>query len=456
MSLSDNFKDLIRLIPASLAALVSHVKEEWLREALACIKGDAAIRRRKLPVDRALWLTIGMGLFRDRSIAEVVSHLDLVLPGGAKRDGLAPSAIPRARKRLGAEPVQRLFELTAGAWAFKNDNQWRGLTLCATDGSCLRVPDTEENELEFGRPRSGRATSGYPQVRVAALLGISSRVLAGLSVGPLTKGELSVAESLWPAIPNNSLTILDRGYLSFWLFHRFQAKLPTANKHFMVRNKSNITFTKLKNLGRGDILVEFRCSRALLRKHPEMPETLTARMVTFQVKGYRPTTVITSLLDPKQYPANEIGTLYHLRWEIELGYDEIKTHMLEREEALRSKKPEGIRQEIYGIGIAYNLVRVEMARIAQEQKLPSNRISFTHALRFIRNFCVSAWATPPGALPKRLMGLERDLSLLILPERRTERRYPRTVKIKMSNYPRNYGRQGPPKNRKQKPTASAK
>jgi IS4 transposase len=125
------------------------------------------------------------------------------------------------------------------------------------------------------------------------------------------------------------------------------------------------------------MLVEFHPSKELRRKRPEVPDTMPAQLVAFQVKGYRPTTVITSLLDPE-----EIGTLYHLRWEIEISYDEIKTHMLEREEALRSKRPEGARQEIFGIGIAYNLIRVEMARVAEEQGLPPNRISFTHALRF--------------------------------------------------------------------------
>ena len=445
MAFPEQIGQLLEIVPASFAALMRHVRQEWIHRALGCLKGAATIRRRKLPADRALWLVIGMALFRERSIEEVVSHLDLVVPGGPNDEGVAPSAIPQARQRLGVEPVQRLFELTAGAWAFADERCWRDLTLCATDGTCLRVPDTVENEQEFGRPRSGRAASAYPQVRITALLSITSRVLAGLSLSAYTESELATAEALWPLIPHNSLTILDRGYLSFWLFHRFQQTAQSANKHFLVRLKSNVTYTKIKNLGPGDMLVEFRPSTALRRKHPEMPETLPARLVTFQARGYRPTTVITSLLDSDKYPAAEIGGLYHERWEIELGYDEIKTHMLGREEALRSKKPEGIKQEIYGIGIAYNLVRVEMARVAEQQRLPPNRISFTHALRFIRNFCVSAWAASPGVLPRRLMGLERDVALLVLPERRSERRYRRQVKIKMSNFPRNYGRQGPPK-----------
>jgi hypothetical protein len=151
--------------------------------------------------------------------------------------------------------------------------------------------------------------------------------------------------------------------------------------------------------------------------------------------------LLTSLLDPVAYPAQEMAALYHQRWEIELGYDEIKTHMLEREEALRSKKPVGVRQEIWGIALAYNLVRREMLEVAEMAGVPPTRVSFLHSLRMIRIFClVEAWTTSPGNLPKRLVGLAEVMALLILPERRSERRYPRHVKIKMSKFKRNVGR----------------
>jgi hypothetical protein len=105
-----------------------------------------------------------------------------------------------------------------------------------------------------------------------------------------------------------------------------------------------------------------------------------------------------------------------------------------------ASRPGGSRQEVAGIAIAYNLVRIEMARVAREAGLDPRRISFVHALHLIQGFCLSSWATAPGALPRRLASLERDMRLLVLPERRTERRYPRHVKIKMSNYARNHGR----------------
>ncbi|MGH2667754.1 MAG: transposase [bacterium] len=155
----------------------------------------------------------------------------------------------------------------------------------------------------------------------------------------------------------------------------------------------------------------------------------------YQRRGFPPQTLLTSLLDPEKYPAAEIAQLYHERWELELGFDEIKTHTLEREEALRSRAPERVRQEIWGLAIGYNLVRLEMERVATAAEVPPTRISYRHALMLIRNFWISAWLAPPGVLPKRLEALHHELALLILPPRRRTRRFRREVKIKMSNYP---------------------
>jgi len=116
--------------------------------------------------------------------------------------------------------------------------------------------------------------------------------------------------------------------------------------------------------------------------------------------------------------------------------DEIKTHPLDRQEAIRSRTPQGVRQEVWGILLAYNLVRVEMERAADEAGVEPTRISFVNALSLIRTAWL-VWSTPPlapGRIPEHLLDLRRHLGLLLLPERRSERRYPRVVKIKMSNY----------------------
>jgi IS4 transposase len=162
-----------------------------------------------------------------------------------------------------------------------------------------------------------------------------------------------------------------------------------------------------------------------------------ARAIRFQRKGYRPTTLLTSLLDPKTYPADELRALYHERWEVELGFGEIKTDMLERLETIRSKSRTAVEQEML---IAYNLVRHEMERIADELQVPPTRISFVAALRFfVEQWLWASSTTTPGAIPQRLSTMRDRMRHFVLPPRRTESRsrvFPRAVKIKMSNYDR--------------------
>ncbi len=150
---------------------------------------------------------------------------------------------------------------------------------------------------------------------------------------------------------------------------------------------------------------------------------------------------MTTLLDPTEYPAHELIRLYHERWEIELGFDELKTHLIEsRKNHLRTKKPVGVTQELWGLLLTYNLIRREMLLAAQSNNVHPRRISFRSSLLWIRTFWLSAWRTKAGNIPKHLGQFRSTLDVLILPERRTERRNPRHVKIKMSNYARNRGK----------------
>jgi Insertion element 4 transposase N-terminal/Transposase DDE domain len=420
----------------SFALFARTLDQAWIEAALQAT-GAASVRRRKLPAEYVVWLVIGMGLFRDRSIAEVVRHLNLVLPGVAA-PGPPPvtgGAIVQARDRLGAAPLETLFATTAAHWvpAAAAPDRWRGLAIYGLDGSHLRVPDSPENDETFGRPHGGRGRAGYPQVRLVALMLLRSHLLAGLAVGAWAEGEVPLAAGLWPKLPEASLTILDRGFVSYLLFHQIQSTGP--HRYWLTRAKKNLTWRRRQRLGPQDWLIDLPVHRTLRRAHPELPATLPARAIRYHRRGFRPQTLLTSLLDPVRYPAAEIVELYHERWELEIGFDEVKTHTLEREEALRSRAPDRVRQEIWGLAIGYNLVRLEMARVAAEAGVPPRRISYRHTLMLIRNFWLTAWLAPPGALPRRLDALHAELALLLLPPRRSERHFPRAVKIKMSNYP---------------------
>jgi len=438
-------------VPAAFEQFGELLDAQWVARALE-ETGTASIRRRKLPANLVVWLVIAMALFRDRSILEVVAHLRLVMPGDARvanRGKVVASSVAEARQRVGPSPIRSIFGDTGRSWAnpAAAAARWQGLALYAMDGSTLRIPDNDENEEAFGRPATGRGKSGYPQVRLMTLMAVRSHLLLAAEMGPCRgkrTGELSLAQELWTQIPNSSLLMVDRGLLSYAAF--WKLRQSGDERHWLIRGKRNLRWKLVQELPDGSALIELSLSKESRKSDPSLPQTMAARVIRYEFEGSAgPQTLLTSLLNSDRFPAAELVRLYHERWEIENGYDELKTHMLERQEAIRSRTPEGVKQEIWGILLAYNLVRMRMCEAAEQAGVEPTRISFTHSLRLIRVFCtVLAWTTAPANLPKRLMDLDMSIPLLLLPERRSERRYPRHVKIKMSNYKRNPGRTSKP------------
>jgi hypothetical protein len=424
--------------PAEFDIFRNHIDPAWVEEALLAT-GKATVRRRRLPAELVLWLVVGMALMRNESIPRVALLLGLELPT-AKGDSVAKSALAQARQRLGENPMAYLFVVTASAWAYASAarHRWRGLALFGADGSTLRVPDSPENWKVFGGQHGNglRNGSAYPTVRILALMALRSHLIAAWHFADYHTGETTLAQSVWHDLPDDSVTIVDRNFLVAYALCSLAA--TGQNRHWLTRAKSTTQLRRVQRLSRNDDLVEIVLSADTRRRHPEIPAVWQARAIKYQRRGFRPAVLLTSLLDAERYPAAEIVALYHERWELELGFDEIKTHMLEREETIRSRTPTGVRQELWGVGLAYNLVRLEMERVADEAGVEPNRISFVTALVLIRNAWMMWSFQPmvPGRIPAQLLALHRQLKLLILPPRRPERAYPRAVKIKMSNYAR--------------------
>lgn len=420
--------------PEQFETFRRHIETEWIEQALAAT-GTATVRRRRLPAEEVVWVVLGMALFRDRPLEDVVSKLDLALPGAGT---VARSSVSQARARLGSEPMKWLFERSASKWAHESSaaHRWRGLALYGIDGSSLRVPDTPENREHFGGQtgRGGRE-SGYPMARIVALMVLRSHLLADVWLGPYGgTHELEPAKQLRTSIPEDSLTILDRGFLAAPMLLGIET--GARNRHWLTRAKSNSQWRSLRRLGEGDDLVEMDVSRQMRSKDALLPRTWTMRAIRYQRKGHTPQTLLTSLLDAERYPAAEIIALYHERWELELGYDELKTDLLAREESIRSKTRQGVEQELWGLLLVYNLVRLEITRIAKAAKVEPTRISFVESLRFIRDEWLWLSVTSPGAIPKRLASMRANIKRYILPPRRSKRVYPRVVKLKMSSYNR--------------------
>jgi hypothetical protein len=418
------------VVPERFEQLKEQIDPAWVEEALQ-YAGTASIRRRRLPAEQVLWLVIAMGLYRNTAIERIVDWLAVALPD--RRDTLvAKSAITQARQRLTEDPLAYLFAVTAAEWATRSAaaDRWRGLALYGLDGTTLRVADSPENRTEFGGQRSRGATeSGYPQVRLVAVTALRSHILSAVRFAPYATGEVTLARHVWREVPEDSLVIIDRNFLVKGDLIDLET---SGNRHWLSRTKVNTKWAVVKKLGRDDYLVEWEVDQ------PGLARTWQMRAIHYKRKGHPRSTILTSLVDAEQYPAKELVELYHERWEIELAYDELKTHLLDSEETIRSRTPAGVRQELWGIAIAYNLVRREMERVATKAGVAPTRISFVGALMYFRE--TFGWMRGPrlalGTIPKSLQRLENNFKRLILPPRRTERAYPRAVKVKMSNYPR--------------------
>lgn len=423
--------------PQSLDGFADLLEPAWIEEALAS-SGKASLRRRKLPADQVVGLVLGMAMFADRSIHDVVQHLDLLLPG---EKTISKGAIPKARDRLGPEPIKALFEKTAEAWAMSpGPGDWCGFTLYGVDSTHLRVQDSEANFKHFGKPTNQNGEGGYPQLRLATLLNLGSRLVAGVRYGPWSTSETVLARELFQQAPDNSLTIVDRGFYSYELVCTIQS--GCKNRHLLARVRGNMRYQVLTTLPDGSEHVRITPHHSCRRKHPELPEKVEGRIIAYHHPGGQPGLLFTTLLDHERFPADALIALYHQRWEVEVSYDELKTDMLECRECLRSLTPERVEQELWGLMLAYNLVRREMLMVAMHAGVLPNRISFWSSFLWIRTFWLTSWQVSPGTLPRHLTDLRRNLSTLILPERRSKRRYPRQVKIKVSRYASNRRRQG--------------
>jgi hypothetical protein len=428
--------------PKAFPNLLQHLDATWVEEALLST-GTATMRRRRIPAEQAVWLIVGMAIMRDQPITSVARQLEIALPAADGSRTVASSALTQARARLGSEPMEWLFLRSAEEWAHRSADadRWRGLALYGVDGTTLRVADSVENRAHFGGQDSGRHEggrderhSGYPLMKLVVVMSLRSHLLAAAVFGPFATDERAYAASLWNAVPDKSLVLIDRMYLQANVLVPLMTQ--GTERHWITRAMSRTKFRVIRRLGKGDELVEFTVSGEARRKDPTLPTHFDARAIRYQRKGYQPQVLLTSLVDETRYPADEVRALYHERWEIELGFGEIKTDMLERLETIRSKSPDAVAQETWGLLLAYNLIRLEMQRIATELDVHPIRISFVAALRE----CVIQWqsaaAASPGSVPARFASVTDRMRNFVLPPRRPGRVFPRAVKLKMSNYAR--------------------
>lgn len=417
------------------AALSQKIDPQWIAQALAAT-GKASVRKRKLPAQQVVWLVIALAMYRHQSISQVVADLDLALPDEVNPE-IAKSALTQARQRLGEEPLAQLFELSALCWDERHQQgrSWRGLARYAIDGSTLKTPDTEDNREHFGaQVYSSGATCSYPQLRLLTLTSLSTHLLRDAVFGEYGKNEMRYCKDLLQSIPDHSLTVFDKGFLSADILVAVQHG-GTA-RHWIIPAKGNTKWERLAHAcNEHDYRVRMKISPQARKANPALEEYWEARAIcTTSARGQQ-RILLTSLLDANVWPAHEIVQQYAQRWNIETSYREFKQEMLGSELTLRSGNVSTVRQEVWGALLAYNLIRLEMAEVAREEGIAATDLSFTVALNYMRYEWTSLAGTSPGLLPKHLLRLRERLALSLLPKKRRGRHCPRVVKKLPARYP---------------------
>lgn len=394
--------------------------------------GVATVRRRRLPLESVMWSVIGMSLFRNEPVWSIANRLDIALPG--KNKLVAPSAVVQGRQRLGYEAVQHTFQLLAKhAFSTQAFEQWCGLNLLAVDGVVFRTQDNDENRNEFGSDRNKFGEGNYPHVRMCSLMEVSSHLLLESQFDARCVGEMTLAQRLLPSVPDHSLTLLDRGYYSLGLLHEWRCQ--GEQTHWLIPAKKDLQYQVVRKISSRDQIVSLTTSPQARKKFAGLPEQITARLTTYKVDGksYR---ILSSLTDLQRFPYDEVTEAYTRRWEIELGFREMKQSLHQSRHALRSKKPDMVRQELWGLLVAYNLLRMIMLDATKdEENLSPLQLSFSLCMRQIIGFFILTPIQSASKLPAYYKELLEIIRLYALPDRLPDRRYPRVVRKKPSKYP---------------------
>ena len=373
--------------------------------------GRTSARQRELPAHVVVYYVIALALYMQASYREVLRCL---LEGvqWLKTKAVEPkvavkSSISEARVRLGWEPVRQLHdeivqpiatEATKGAWY----RQWR---LVSLDGSKLDVPDEVANRAAFGMPGASRGASAFPQIRFVGLVENGTHVIFGSRMGACEVGESTLAKEVLPLLKPGMLCLADRGFIGYALWKR--AKATGADLVWRLRN--DLVFPREMELEDGSYLSTMHppggarkaVRKAVLRTVRKRKRTgIPVRIVEYSLDGipdaepsYR---VATSILEPTRAPAQELAALYHERWEIESAFDELKTHLRGRQLTLRSKTPDLVRQEFYGLLMAHFAIRGLMHEAALKGDVDPDRLSFMHAVRVIRRKMARFASLPPS------------------------------------------------------------
>lgn len=364
------------------------------------------------------------------------------------------SALSQARQRLGARAMRLLFKLTATTAARPDGARsaqlspegypevggafYRGMRLIGIDGQKITLPDTPGNAKAFGRSSTRRGSqkvaAGYPQLLLMRLVELGTHLSLDALIKPACHGEAPVAAYLLKNAAAGSLLLWDSAFYSYKLLKQAMEQ----GVHLLGRVPWTPIFEPVKRLS-DDSILAYVYPNPWARRRGDRSKAILVRVIRYTLDDpNRPGDcevhrLVTTLLDEKIHPATELILLYHQRWELEIDNDELTTHQLNRPVDLRSKTPAGVVQELYGVLLAHNAIRQVMHESAQRQEIDPRTLSFTHALRVIKETIPLMRAARTELLPSLYEAMVQQIGQGRLPVR-DNRINPRVIKVKMSKW----------------------
>jgi Insertion element 4 transposase N-terminal/Transposase DDE domain len=398
-----------------IGTLTRLVPRELVDEVVSSA-GRKEIRRNKLPARVMVYFVMAMALFYGDSYEEVMRKLadGLDYVGTWRREWEMPSpgGLCHARQRLGAEVMREIYERVAVPCAMRSTKgAWlAGRRLMAVDGFGVEAPDSEENASYFGYAgKKGR--SAFPFVRMAALVECGTHAVVAAEIAKDGEGEETLTRRILSggAAGPDMIIMADSGLYSYANFRM----AVDSGADALFRVGANLDLPALEWFPDGSYLSyiadspeksrnNYRLRHGLV-KLTDLPGIYVRALdyeVTDRGDGEEIITLVTNVTDPEDIPAVELAAAYHERWEAELVFDELKTHQRGAATILRSRKPEMVEQEIWGLLLTHYGIRHLMREAADQADLDPDRMSFIRALRVIRRHVTGQAAFSPSETGK--------------------------------------------------------
>ena len=360
--------------------------------------GKSGQRQRLLPGALVVYFVMAMALWREAALEEVLrvvsEGLNWLGGVGAKVACAGKSAISQARSRLGAEVMECLAGQVLrpiagldapGAW-------YQGFRVMAVDGTCLDVADEKVNSAYFGYPSASRGETAFPQMRVLSLIECGTHVVTAAEMGPYRRSEQEMASAMFPAaLKADMLLLADRNFYGFNLWR----KAADTGCQLLWRVKSSLKLPVERRLPDGSYLSTVYDSKDRRRADGQQVRVIEYMLAGSEASEATVYRLLSSILSHELAPAIELAALYHERWEAENVFGEIKNQLYGYKTILRSKTPDLVRQEMWGLLLTHFAVRQMMSQAAVKHGLDPDRLSFINAVRVLKRKLPQAMSIPP-------------------------------------------------------------